>query len=326
MKRYGLLILIAVAGCSPQFDSGKTQCSDNKECPSGYSCKDDGTSALHYCFDNKAVGCPAGSGFYCSQSNTCWSKPGACSTVAYCGTTKYPGSAICATSKYHVDCNAGACQPNSATGAGGSGGATGKGGAIGTGGYVGSGGVTGKGGAIGTGGYVGSGGVTGRGGVTGTGGGFGSGGATGKGGVTGTGGTTATLLCSGTAYSCSVNTDQTNCLYENGCTWNSSTATCSGTPSSCLTYPSSTACIYNGCSWAGALTCNATPVTSACSSATAPTDAGAPTACTLCTLGSCCGQLTSCVNDTTCKTQSSGPLWIAYLDCAVNCCYTACGF
>jgi hypothetical protein len=42
---------VALAGCQPTFISGKTQCSDKNECPSGFTCVDDGTTAIHYCFD-----------------------------------------------------------------------------------------------------------------------------------------------------------------------------------------------------------------------------------------------------------------------------------
>lgn len=81
MKRYLPLLWIALAGCAPHYKSGQTQCSDKKECPSGYSCSDDGTTAVHYCVDNTTLGCPKGATFYCSQSNSCWISPVACSTV-----------------------------------------------------------------------------------------------------------------------------------------------------------------------------------------------------------------------------------------------------
>jgi hypothetical protein len=39
MKSYGLLLmLVALAACEPKYTSGKTQCSDMYECPSGYTC------------------------------------------------------------------------------------------------------------------------------------------------------------------------------------------------------------------------------------------------------------------------------------------------
>jgi hypothetical protein len=364
MKRYALLVLIAAAGCSPSYTSGKTQCSSSKQCPSGYSCKDDGTSATHYCFDNKTLGCPSGSGFYCAQSQTCWVSPGACSTVTFCGTAKHPGNVICASSNYHADCNGDQCLPNGAVpdaGSGlggiiGAGGTTGKGGAGGV-TVIGTGGVTGKGGAggvtvIGTGGVtaipIGSGGATvipigsggtlgtggirdagpdGIGGIIGTGGLYlaggitGRGGAIGSGGIIGTGGTTTgSSLCSGTPFACSINVYQSDCTYETGCVWDASSSTCSGTPAACSTYSSGTWCVYNGCDWAGALTCNATTMTSYCSSLI---DSSTPT-CTLCDYAECCGQITDCINDDTCWNNESGPLYQAWMDCFVGCCATIC--
>ncbi len=125
MKYDRLFVFVVLAGCGPNYTSGKTQCSDKKECPSGYSCSDDGTNATHYCVDNETLSCGSGSGFYCSQSDTCWAQPGACSTVTYCGTAKHPGNVICASSGYVPDCNGDACL---ATGVAGSGGSTGGGG------------------------------------------------------------------------------------------------------------------------------------------------------------------------------------------------------
>lgn len=363
MKRYGFLILIAAAGCSPQYTSGKTQCSTEKQCPGGYSCKDDGTSATHYCFENKGL-CPSNSGFYCQQSQTCWAKPGACSTYTVCPAgSKHPGGVICNTASYHVDCNADQCVLNGVVsdasvgsggrdaGAGGvlgTGGATGKGGAGGTTvTNIGYGGTPGTGGLLGTGGIKdaspdGIGGVTGTGGIrdagpdgpgvivgtggrTLTGGATGRGGATGAGGIIGTGGaTTGSTLCSGTPYSCSLQLEAGDCATENGCKWDGST--CSGTPSSCNTYSTSTWCLYNGCTWYGTLTCNATTTTSYCTSLLTPTtDAGIDT-CTVCDYTSCCGQLTNCMNDVTgnCANNYTGPLWNAWVDCYENCCATKC--
>jgi hypothetical protein len=184
MKYNRLLVLIAIAGCQPKYTSGKTECSDKKECPSGYSCSDDGTSSKHYCIDNTKLSCPSDSRFYCSQSNTCWSQPGACSTVTLCGTAKNPGSVICATPGWVPDCNGSTCSPAGSAGTGGSkdAGLLGTGGALGTGGIkttiVSTGGAFGTGGSkdagVGTGGVFGSGGakttIVGTGGISGGGG------------------------------------------------------------------------------------------------------------------------------------------------------------
>ena len=174
MKYYRLFILIVIAGCGPNYTSGKTQCSDKKECPSGYSCSDDGTNSIHYCTDNKNLpACASDSAFYCSQSNTCWSQPGACSTVTYCGTANHPDYVICATAGYTPDCNGNTCTPAGSTGTGGS-----KDAGVGVGGAGGTGGsrttIVGAGGAGGTGGLKTT--VVGTGGIKGTGGSVGPGG------------------------------------------------------------------------------------------------------------------------------------------------------
>jgi len=154
-----LIILAGLAGCQPDYSGGKTQCSDKKECPSGYSCSDDGTASLHYCVDNKKLSCPSVSAFYCSQSDTCWPKPGVCTTVTFCGTAKNPGSVICATAGYVPDCNGTNCTIGASVGTGGSKDAgVGAGGVLGTGGaggskttLVGAGGIVGAGGSAGAG-------------------------------------------------------------------------------------------------------------------------------------------------------------------------------
>lgn len=79
MKYYCLLISIVFAGCQPNYTSGKTQCSDKNECPSGFICGNDGTSSVNRCFDNAQAACSTDSTFYCAQSDTCWSSPVSCS-------------------------------------------------------------------------------------------------------------------------------------------------------------------------------------------------------------------------------------------------------
>jgi hypothetical protein len=323
MKRYAWLILIAAFGCTPQYESGKTQCSDAKECPSGYSCSDDGTSGIHYCVDNETVKCPDTSTFYCSQSKTCWAKPAACATAVKCdSTTKHPGWLICVSLGYHPDCNGDSCIPNGAVpdagsskgGSGGSGGVGGRGGSSGTGGAL-----IGRGGSSGTGGRIVTGGVTVRGGTYGSGGSYRTGGTTGRGGSLGTGGSTSvSSSCSGTPNSCSSRYDQAECQFGTGCTWNTTTEICSGSVYSCSRYTSGTTCILNGCDWSGPMVCESTPITSLCSSMEASTP------CEVCMYGSCCGQMLDCFSDTACGETSSGPLWTAYLDCVVNCCYGSC--
>jgi hypothetical protein len=358
MKRYGLLILIVAtvaAGCAPHYTSGKTQCSDKKECPDGFSCSDDGTSGIHYCVDNKTVGCSSGSTFYCSQTRTCWAKPGVCSSVVNCGTAQAPDWSMCLSPGYHPDCSGDKCLPNGSvpdagTSKGGSTGTLGAGGAAGATGPRdggGTGGVTtgvkdagvllGTGG-LGIGGVVGSGGVRDAGivgsggsappvtlrdaGVVGMGGAVALGGAVGRGGTTGTAGAGGFSTCSGTPNTCDMRISQSECQWGMGCTWNTTTLVCSGTALACSVYTTSTMCIVNGCAWAGPLTCSKTPITSNCStllgSSTDP--------CEVCMFNSCCGQITNCTNDSACNTSMSGTLWNAYMDCAANCCATSCEF
>ena len=142
---------LVLAGCQPKYTSGKTQCSDKKECPSGFSCSDDGTASVHTCIDNKTLSCPTASTFYCSQSNTCWPKPAACSTVTFCGTAANPGNVICATAGYTPDCNGTTCVPGGSTGTGGT-----RDAGLGAGGIVGTGGS--KDAGLGLGGILGAGG------------------------------------------------------------------------------------------------------------------------------------------------------------------------
>jgi len=61
MKRLGLLMAVALVGCSPKYESGKTQCSDGKhECPSGYTCRVQGGKYL--CFAGGGNGGAGGTG------------------------------------------------------------------------------------------------------------------------------------------------------------------------------------------------------------------------------------------------------------------------
>lgn len=330
MKRYAMLILCAGAACAPHYESGKTECSDNRECPSGYSCSDDGTTAKRRCFDNQTLGCPDTSVFYCSQSKTCWSKPGACSTVTNCGTASAPKYFICGGAGYHPDCNGTNCVPNGDGGPiGGTGGGTvqpGTGGGIASGGVAGTSGVR-DAGAGGTGGARdagATGGMAGTGALrdAGLGGGVVVGGATGRGGATGAAGASGgTTLCSGTQpAACASQTIAGMCKSENGCSWNSSTSTCSGTPAPCSSYSSATWCVYNACNWSGSYTCRPTSPTTACTGSLSP---GAD-ACNTCIVNSCCGQMTACNAEAGCLSSMSGPAWEAYIDCVVNCCHASC--
>jgi hypothetical protein len=79
MRRASLMLLWVLVGCEPHFESGKTQCSDRNECPSGFVCGNAGTGTRRFCFDRKIVGCMENA-FYCALTNTCVSSSADCQT------------------------------------------------------------------------------------------------------------------------------------------------------------------------------------------------------------------------------------------------------
>ena len=79
MKRGDLVLLVLLVSCQPNFQNGKTLCSDKQECPSGFVCGNDGTD--NFCFDNKIAGCPSGY-FYCASSGVCKVSLTQCSTTS----------------------------------------------------------------------------------------------------------------------------------------------------------------------------------------------------------------------------------------------------
>jgi hypothetical protein len=50
MKRGDLIFVVLLLGCSPHFESGKTQCSDKGECPSGFICLNN-----NLCYDSNTL-------------------------------------------------------------------------------------------------------------------------------------------------------------------------------------------------------------------------------------------------------------------------------
>ncbi len=151
MKRGSLTLLVLLVGCSPNFQSGKTQCSDKGECPSGFICSDNGAGATPVCV-NMPTTCAAGAGYFCPASGTCWRSKVECSTVTNCGTSVSPSYKVCPSADSHPACNGtDTCVPNSGTGGSGGGGTIGPGGSSG-GGTSGFGGISGIGGTGETGG------------------------------------------------------------------------------------------------------------------------------------------------------------------------------
>jgi hypothetical protein len=159
MKLSTLILLIPFVSCSPNFQSGKTQCSDKGACPSGFICSDNGAGATPVCV-NTPTTCAAGAGYFCPASGTCWRSKVECSTVANCGTSASPNYKVCPSAGSHPACNGtDACVPNSGTGGSGGGGTIGPGGS-GGGGTSGFGGISGIGGTGGTSASAGSSGST----------------------------------------------------------------------------------------------------------------------------------------------------------------------
>jgi hypothetical protein len=292
MKRFAVVIVIAIAGCGPHYESGKTQCSDKNECPSGYYCSASAASTTGICFSkniDSGVGGAVGA-FQLDGGVGKGGTGGVKTTITGSG-----GSSIIRT--------------------GSTGGTVGTGGIAGT--VVNGSGGVGVGGAVGIGntGRGGSGGFAGSGVVGST----LTGGAVGKGGAGGAGGSTSTSRCSGTPHACSGNTAASDCANESGCVWSSTTSACSATPLACNTYASATYCIYNGCSWSGTLTCTVSTVTAFC------TGKLGGSACNDCMAQSCCAQYTNCYNDTNCYSDLTGSYWEPFLACAESCCATVCG-
>ena len=150
MKRGDLIFVVLLLGCSPHFESGKTQCSDTGECPDGFTCVNNG--AGNFCYDDSApmftggTGGPGGTGgsggrsggtggsgggsggttgcanpaypTYCGPIGTfpggCWATGVVCSTITNCGTSAAPDYTACETAGYHPDCNGTKCLPPSA--------------------------------------------------------------------------------------------------------------------------------------------------------------------------------------------------------------------
>jgi hypothetical protein len=67
--------------------------------------------------------------------------------------------------------------------------------------------------------------------------------------------------------------------------------------------------------------CSTTPVTTVCQSVI---NSSTTSSCGVCISSQCCGQLAACGSDTTCTTNSTGPLWDSLLACTNSCCVSAC--
>lgn len=78
MKRTVSVLLLLLLGCGPSYESGKTECSDKLECPSGFVCGRAQTGGTPVCYDQSAIGCQDGQ-FYCAGLGQCVSSMSKCS-------------------------------------------------------------------------------------------------------------------------------------------------------------------------------------------------------------------------------------------------------
>jgi hypothetical protein len=98
--------------CSPSYEDGKTRCSDQGACPSGYVCSVSNSDPLPVCV-TKPSSCSSKSTFYCRSSQTCWNSEVACSTVVDCGSGRH---GACHSSGLRFDCSTDQCVSGSSGG------------------------------------------------------------------------------------------------------------------------------------------------------------------------------------------------------------------
>lgn len=76
MMKRGCVLLLALLGCGPNFESGKTQCSDKLECPDGYTCGSEQKGGTPVCYSQ--TNCGANTPFFCKWANVCAVGPAQC--------------------------------------------------------------------------------------------------------------------------------------------------------------------------------------------------------------------------------------------------------
>jgi hypothetical protein len=135
MKRFALAYAVGLLlSCSPNYQSGNTECSLDGKCPNGFVCGGASTTgALDVCYSKEeaavAAVCDATHIYYCPASQSCWAEKIACDTVVDCGNGH---AAACADEGYVPDCSgSGKCTKPGGGGSGG-GGTSGSGGSTGT--------------------------------------------------------------------------------------------------------------------------------------------------------------------------------------------------
>lgn len=77
MKR-GFVLLLALLGCGPNFQSGKTKCSDSLECPGGYTCGSEQLGGIPVCYAESLAPCAGTTPFFCKWANVCAPGPTQC--------------------------------------------------------------------------------------------------------------------------------------------------------------------------------------------------------------------------------------------------------
>jgi hypothetical protein len=107
MKRFALGCAIALLiGCSPDYQSGSTECNADGKCPGGYICGGASTTgAPDVCYSKAgAKNCTASDVYYCPAwgMNGCWSAKVACDTTVDCGNGTI---AACSTEGYVPTCS-----------------------------------------------------------------------------------------------------------------------------------------------------------------------------------------------------------------------------
>ena len=125
MKRFALAYAVGLLlSCSPNYQSGNTECSLDGKCPNGFVCGGASTTgALDVCYSKEeaavAAVCDATHIYYCPASQSCWAEKIACDTVVDCGNGH---AAACADEGYVPDCSgSGKCTKPGGGGSGGGG-------------------------------------------------------------------------------------------------------------------------------------------------------------------------------------------------------------
>jgi hypothetical protein len=88
MMKRGCVLLLALVGCGPNFESGKTECSDKLECPSGYTCGSEHKGSTPVCYSE--TNCVRGTPFFCKWANLCASGPAQCPGPDLCTDADFP--------------------------------------------------------------------------------------------------------------------------------------------------------------------------------------------------------------------------------------------